>query len=395
MPQEEEGLDSVTEVTQTSWLERIGQSFVGVIIGFVLIVASCVLIFVNEGHAVKVARSLSEGAGLVRTVPADKVDPANDGKLIHLIGMLSASGPVTDADFGMRSTGLRLVRRVEMYQWIEEEESDTKKNLGGSSTTTKTYKYRKDWTDRAVDSSKFKAQSGHGNPQMTWRNRSAVAPNPKLGAFAVPPELLGSFGTEQKMAISDAQAQAVQKRLNRPVQVADGVLYVAQDPSQPNVGDLRVTFSEVPLQTASIVAAQAGPGLAAYRARAGGTVELVAAGAVPAAEMFREAQDDNRTLTWIFRGVLTVAMFIGYCLITGPISTLADVIPLLGDVVRLGTGFIAFLGTVVMAPLLMAIAWFVYRPLVAVAILVVGAGLAYGVLHLSRMRKAAAVSKAA
>ena len=266
--------DSVTQVTETSWLQRIGQSFVGVIVGFVLIIAACVLIFANEGHAVKVARSLSEGAGLVRTVSADKVDPANDGKLVHLIGMLSVAGPATDGDFAVKSAGVRLSRRVEMYQWVEEESSETEKKLGGGTTTTTTYKHTRQWVDHPVDSSKFKQRGNRTNPQMIWRNRSVVAPQPKLGAFAVPPDLLGTFGAEEKLPLGDEQVRAVQKRLNKPAQIVDGVLYVAQDPSQPEVGDFRVTFSEVRLQTVSIVAAQAGPGLAAYRAHAGGTVEL-------------------------------------------------------------------------------------------------------------------------
>lgn len=389
MSQAGDDSDSVTEVTETSWLQRMGQSFAGVAIGFILIVAACVLIFVNEGNAVKTARSLTEGAGLVRTVPADKVDPANDGKLIHVIGMLTTAGPVTDNEFGVKSSGLRLARRVEMFQWKEEEESDTQKKLGGGSTTKTTYKYSKDWDSRPIDSGKFKQRNEHTNPQMTYRNRFVVAPQPRLGAFAVPTELLGNFGAEEKLAVTAEQADALQKKLNKPVQVVDGVLYVAQDPGQPAVGDLRITFSEVRLQTASIAAAQAGSALAAYRAKAGRSVELIEAGAVQAADMFKDAQSDNRTWAWIFRGVLTVAMFAGFCLIMGPIGTLADVIPLLGDVVRIGTGFVAFLGTVILAPLMIAIAWFAYRPVVAILALVVGAVLAYGVIHLSRARAAA------
>ena len=105
--------------------------------------------------------------------------------------------------------------------------------------------------------------------------------------------------------------------------------------------------------------------------------------------MFKEAQDENRLITWLLRAGGVLAMFIGFSLIMGPIGTIADVIPFLGDVVRMGTGLMAFLCTVSVAPVVIAIAWFYYRPLVAVAVLAVGAAVAYGIVHWSRGRAAA------
>jgi hypothetical protein len=389
MAAEEDGPDEVTEVTQTSWLARIGQSFAGVIFGFLLIVAACVLLFWNEGRAVKTARSLTEGAGIVKTVAADTLDPANEGKLIHVMGTLTTAGPATDNEFGMKTSGIRLIRHVEMFQWTEESESDSKKNLGGSETTKTTYKYARAWTDKPVDSSKFKERTGHANPQMAYRGRSTLAPQIKLGVFAVPDSLLRSFGAEEALPATDDQAAALAKRINKPVQVADGVIYIGKDPAQPTVGDFKITFAEVRQQPASIVADQSGASFIPYRTKAGGSVELISAGQVPAADMFNEAQDDNRMWTWLIRAGGILAMFLGFGLIMGPIGVLADVLPILGDVVRAGTGLIGLLCTAVVAPVVIAVAWFAYRPITAVIVLVIGAALAYGAIHLSRMRAAA------
>jgi len=382
--------DEFTEVQSSSWLQRLGQSFAGVLFGILLIIAACVLIFWNEGRAVKTARSLAEGAGLVHTVASDKPDPANDGKLVHMVGQLTTTGPATDPEFGVKSSGVILLRRAEMFQWTEESESDTEKRLGGGETTKTTYKYKRDWNEHPVDSSKFKQRQGHTNPQMTYRTRNVLAPGIRLGAFAVPQSLMHGFGSEQPLSAGDEQVQAVQKRsADKPAQVVDGVLYIGKDTAQPAVGDYRITFREVPQQTASIVARQAGPTLEPYRTQAGGTVALIAAGEVPATDMFKQAQDDNRMWTWLIRAGGVLAMFIGFCLIMGPIGTLADVIPILGDIVRVGTGLIGLLGTAILAPIVIAISWFFYRPVVAVIVLVVGAAIAYGVIHLSRTRRAA------
>jgi Transmembrane protein 43 len=389
MADEESSRDGVTVEQSSSWLQRIGQSFAGVLFGIALLIGACVLLFWNEGRAVKTARSLSEGAGLVHTVASDRAEPGNDGKLVHAIGPLAASGPAVDAEFGMRANGVRLVRRVEMFQWTEESESDSSKRLGGGETTRTTYKYSRAWVDHPVDSSRFHDRQGHGNPQMTWRTRNIAAPNIKLGAFAVPESLYGRFGAEQPLAMSDEQAQAFQKRSGKPAQVTDGVLYVGKDPAQPALGDYRITFAEVPRQTASIVARQAGPTFEPYRTQAGGNVALIAAGEVPAADMFKEAQDDNRMWTWLIRAGGALLVFIGFCLTMGPIGVLADVIPILGDVVRVGTGLTALLLTAVLAPVVIAVSWFWYRPIVAAVVLVVGGALAYGTIHWARVRKAA------
>jgi hypothetical protein len=65
---------------------------------------------------------------------------------------------------------------------------------------------------------------------------------------------------------------------------------------------------------------------------------------------------------------------------------LADVIPPLGAVVGFGTGALAAVLTVLVAPVIIAIAWLFYRPLVGIAILAAGLGLAYGITRLRRSR---------
>jgi hypothetical protein len=392
--------ESVTVEESSSWLQRLGRSLAGIVFGILLVIVACVVLFWNEGHAVKTARSLSEGAGIVKTVAADKPDSTNDGKLVHVIGALTASGPVLDAEFGMKSEGVRLVRNVEMYQWTEDSEQETSKRLGGGETTRTTYKYKRDWADHAVDSSRFHEHSGHTNPHMIWSKRNQAAPNVKLGAFAVPQSMIGRFGDAQPLAVDDAQVQAAKKHTNKDVAVVDGALYVGKDPGQPVVGDYRISYSEVPRQSASVIARQApgqtSPAFEPYRTNAGGTVALITPGEVPAKDMFKEAQDENRMWTWIIRAGGAVGMFIGFCLMMGPLGVLASVIPILGDVVEAGVGVVALLMTAILAPLVIAIAWFVYRPVVAVIVLVVGGALAYGALHWARTRKAArAAPKAA
>jgi len=113
--------DTVTEVTSQSWFSRIGDSFKGIIGGILLILIAVVLLFWNEGRAVKRYKTLQEGRGAVVSVSVTTVDPANEGKLIHVTGTAETDATLTDPIFGISVNAVKLRRSVEMYQWEESE----------------------------------------------------------------------------------------------------------------------------------------------------------------------------------------------------------------------------------------------------------------------------------
>jgi hypothetical protein len=386
---EERGVDQITEVTSTSWFARLGQAVVGVLIGFIFVIVSIGVLFWNEGRAIRTAQGLQEGAGIVRSVPADRVDPANDGRLIHVSGMLSTGGPVSDPDFAVRVAGVRLVRHVEVYQWKEETHSETRTKFGGGEERTTTYKYVRTWSDKPIDSDRFREPRGHTNPVMTYQSRDLVAPGTRLGAFAVPQALLRGFGEPRRLAATDTQVNALQNRVTKPVTANDGVLYVGRDPSEPAIGDMRISFAEVPLQTASVVAAQAGSGFAPFPTRTGTTVELIAAGTVPAKIMFEHAEEENVTMTWVLRLIGVIFMLIGFNFVLRPLAVAGSVIPLLGDVIGAGTFLVALVCTVAIAPIVIAFGWLWYRPLIGIGVLVLGAAATWGLIRLMQTRAAA------
>lgn len=388
MAEEEGRRDEVSEVQRTGWLSRLGHSFVGVLVGLLLIVGSGVLLFWNEGRAIEMAQSLTEGAAVVVEVEAAKLDPANDGRLVYVAGPISVASSISDVDFGVRSNGLRLVRKVEMYQWTEEQHTETHRKLGGAEERVTTWRYTRKWMDHAVDSSKFHERTGHANPAMPYQERNLLAAKPRIGAYALPDTMVNSFGAAKPLPFPDDRAAALERRLRKPVRVVDGGLYIASDPAQPVVGDLRISFSEVPLQEASVIARQSPIGLGPYQTHAGGTVELIMPGRVPSADMFQSAQEANETMTWLIRGAGCLLMFFGFCLILGPLGVLGDLIPVIGDVVRAGAGLVGFLFTVVVAPLIIAVAWLWYRPIVAIGVVVVGALFAWGAIWVARLHKA-------
>jgi len=360
--------ESFTTTSSQSWFSRIGSAMVGLLIGLAMIPGSGVLLFWNEGRAVQTARSLAEGAGLVRSVPAERPDAANEGRLVHVSGPVRmAQAPFdTELDAKPPQGALRLVRSVEMYQWLEENQSETRTRLGGGTETVTTSTYRRGWHEGRVDSSRFRQQDGHQNPPLRYEPRSFSAQGAMLGGFRLSDQQIGSLPADQTLSLPGGGSTR----------------YIGADPDHPRLGDLRISWRYAQPEAVSVIAAQQGNAFGPYATNAGDRLMLTRAGSVPAAAMFQQAQDDNATLTWILRLVGIVVMFIGWALVFNPLKVLADVLPILGSIVGFGTNALAGVLAAVLAPLVIALAWIFYRPVVGIVVLAAGLALAYGITRL-------------
>jgi hypothetical protein len=57
------------------------------------------------------------------TVDASSVDPANEGKLVHLTAKAVTDETLADDMFGVSANAIKLRRNVEMYQWKEKQKN--------------------------------------------------------------------------------------------------------------------------------------------------------------------------------------------------------------------------------------------------------------------------------
>ncbi len=74
---------------------------------------SVVVLGWNEGRSIAQMRGLSEGARIVVSAPLAGIDPANEGRLIHLSGLLSVEGRRTDPLSGVSAEGVSLKRSID------------------------------------------------------------------------------------------------------------------------------------------------------------------------------------------------------------------------------------------------------------------------------------------
>lgn len=387
---------SYTETTSRSWFARIKDALFKIVVGLILLVVAAVLLFWNEGRAIKTYRALVEGAGLVISVAAETPDPANEGKLVHISGTVVPGGVAEDPQFAIEADGaVGLSRSVEMYQWVQKEESKTEKSIGGSEETVTTYSYSKEWKTSRVKSEDFKKPDGHENPEMALSSETFQIPDARVGGFTVSGDAVAPLGASQPLRLSDEEAARFAEYFGTlPVTAQNGGIYAGENPTRPAVGDLKISYSRADLKEASFVARQSGDTLTDYTTSNEQTIFLSASGKVSAADLFKQAEETNAIITWLVRAVGIVCLFIGFSMIFSILGVLGDLIPIVGSIISFGTTTIAFLLAIIIGPFIIAIGWFAYRPLLALAI--IGSSLAVaGIVWALKRNRAAPASAAA
>ena len=377
--------DSFSEMSSTSWFGRIGGAFKGIVFGLVLMAVAFGLLFWNEGRAVKQYKTLQEGGGMVRSVALDKVDPGNEGRLVHVAGRAVTEATLADQELGVRAQAIGLIRDVEMYQWKESKRSETKKKFGGGEETVTTYSYAKEWEKKIINSGNFKKPEGRSNPtRMAYESKTTLADDVRLGAFRLPDFLVRKIGNETSLALGPdlKPPPNLQGKIHRQ---ANG-FYLGADPATPQIGDLRIQYRVILPVDISLVARQAGPSFEPYKTSAGGTIELLETGIHAADTMFQKAQQSNTLMTWGLRGGGFLLMMIGVNLILAPLAVFADVVPAIGSLIGAGAKLISALLAGILSLITIGIAWFVYRPLIGIAFAVVAGALLVPIFR--KMKKA-------
>lgn len=385
-------MDEFTEYEEQGWFSRIMESIKSVAIGGVMFLVAFPLLFANEGCAVKTAKSLEEGAAAVVSVKSNaKVDPQYEGKLVHMTGNAVAQAPLKDPALGVQASAIKLSRNVEMYQWVETKKTKTKKKAGGKKVKKTTYSYKKDWADSFHDSSHFKKKKGHTNPgDMPYKKDEWHSKSVKFGAFDLPETLVSKIHKYEDFPVNKEMLAALPADLKHNAKISGNSIYVGHDPKNPIIGDLRITYKVVKSdQPVSIVAQQMGSSFTKYQTEAGNAIALLDTGKVTADKMFADAQAANTMMTWIVRIAGMAMMFFGIMMVFKPLVVVADVVPLVGDMLELGIGLFAGLAAFGLSFLTISIAWIFYRPLIGIPLLLLAIGGLAAAFVMGKKKKAA------
>jgi hypothetical protein len=371
---------------------RSGGSVVGAILGLFMVLGSCGLLWWNEWRAVQTTKALEEGERAVVSVESTSVDPAHDGHLIHTSGDALTQETLKDSLFGIQFTtqgdALRLQRKVEMYQWEERSSSSSSSN-----SNSRTYSYSKVWQDSLISSSSFH-HSGYNNPsQMPFPQETFDAQHIRLGAFSLSPSLIRALDAWRPFLIdntSESNALGFTK-------TADNTFYKGRNANDPEIGDVRVSFSFVPPGPVSVVARQDGSSFSPYTSANGREVELLEHGTVSAQTMFAHAHSDNTVLTWVLRFVGWLFCLIGFVFALSILRVLTSMLPFVDGIVGAGIGLVSFVVASALSLVVVAVAWLLYHPVAGLILLAVAAAICFPLVRkgVKAARSAAASSLSA
>ncbi|MFN3191372.1 MAG: TMEM43 family protein [Aureliella sp.] len=348
--------------------KRIGGVILGCGIGFVLVAASVGLLSWNEYRTIHRSRGLAEANRDATSLPAQQpADPRLKGKLVHLTGTTQTEDALQDPVFGVRKNAVHLRRRVEMYQWNEDEET----NREGHTT----YSYDLRWMEGRIASEEFHDSVSHENPTLDFRSEKWSAGVTRLGAFQLNRRLQEKMDRWQDEAVTEVLLREIlQEKFESNCAFEDNTLFWNQKrkpiPSDPVLGDLRIRFDFVPDGDVSVLAALQGETFAEYRTSNGEPLEDLYSEVLTLNEFIGKLRTANTLFAFALRIGGCVFCCAGIGLVLGPIRAVFGWVPLLGDIAGGLVALVAVTSGLILSLLTIAIAWLAVRPLLAGALLV-------------------------
>ncbi|XP_041837022.1 transmembrane protein 43 [Melanotaenia boesemani] len=365
----------VSVKSNPGFLERLGETAGGTVVGIGLFFLSIYVLFTNEGRALQTASSLDEGLSQVVLLgPYSSLELQNNNHLVHLSARLHTLQPLHDPNYRVVVQAVKLRREVEMYQWVEYSESRDYQENGETKTET-TYTYNTEWKSELINSRHFDKEIGHQNPSaMAVESVTVVAPEVRVGPFILSKGLVEQISNFQTLSLRDFPVFNLDPFLS----IDDDYFYHTQYPRRPEVGDVRVRFSFAglsgenshlgPPQTVSIVAMQRDEQLMPFKTKSGDFLEILYLEELSAEEVFAREHQYNSMKTWGLRAAGWLLMFLSIQMTTRIIHTLVDWIPILGELVSVGLKIFALCVSSSLSLLVIGVGWLFYRPLVAVAL---------------------------
>jgi len=353
----------------------IAENFWRLLIGIVLFSVSIAFIFMFENNSVKQSDARQEGVSQVVSISAFEPDQSNDGKLVHLSGEIKTQHPISDSIFGVSAASLWLKRTVEMYQWKEDVTGKKRRVYG----------YKGVWSEKPINSQSFWKSKQHVNPPMPYQTARYRSLTASIGSFSLSESLMKRL--ESYSAYPLQNLNEVPPAIKANAKLYQGRLYLAANPVQPAIGDIRIYFEIVPLMPVTIVSQQKGTSFTPYPAKSGAPFEMARPGTVSVKAMFNDEEEAGVAVLWGFRGFGFLLNLIGLFLLFKVLRQLDKNIPVLGDLVRADSFLVTATASLALCALTVGLAGILVTPFMGIVTLTLSAALFFMAAKKSKAEK--------
>ena len=351
-------------VVKKTFGSRFKNSISGVLVGLLLIIIGIVMLACNEKNALKNKKDAIELRKNYVEVVSDQVDTENNGNLVVTSGKLVWSpSNATDKIFGVTYNTPVLERKVEIYEWVEE---STETN---DSTT---YSYSKSWNNSIVNSNNFHKKEGHTNPTaMPYENDEVTADTLTIGAYSLTSIFVGKLNAGEDLLDLSAATVPVGYRVD------GNYITNSADLSNPQVGDVRISFKYGDYKDVTVMGKLNGSRIESYKTKKGSSITSMMHGILSGDEVITSIENANNAMKWIMRILGTILIIIGLNALAGPITNLTSYVPILGSIFNGAVGLVMFILGLAISLVVIAISWFVVRPILSILLIAVVVGLVY------------------
>ncbi len=322
----EPAVGSDDEVTVRGAGDKIVDSFKGILVGIVCFIASWAVLWCG-------ATRTEQGKIYQKAVP---VEGAKEGSLVYITG-IPAADEIGDGDLLKKGKYLKVKKEIQYYAVKSTKKSETKKE-GTKDVTRSWYEYSLEWTSspspieeqgktRWKDFAKAnKLQEGMTNPTVSEDDKKA-----------------GPIYT------SSCKVNDYSIAINKDVEFMSGskeldAVYLKGDKDKPKVGDKRVKYSAYPSDIQYTFSGD-------LKGKTIGTHLVDNKGQIVATsgdfnQLVGEKKSEDRMMWWVMLIIGFILMSVGLNGMVGPITTLLDFIPYVGE---FGASAIRFVLTLVAA----------------------------------------------
>ncbi|CAO1429970.1 unnamed protein product [Diamesa serratosioi] len=289
-------------------LQEYKNAWLTATIGIILSIVGSGVLYLNEGRAYKVNIALAEALKETISIIPDYYQRDSsaksvnyEGKLIHVVNLLSVGEPLTDHVYNIQVQAVKLKKIVEMYQWHE----DSTENKFAEDETTKNYFYFKEWSGKPIDSRSFYLP-GHTNPKtFPAQTQTLVAEHAFLGNFELSEDVKDMIKTFIDIT-SDTRPD------DTYIKMHSGIYYHTDDLFDLKVGDIRIKFQFAGLEGDyyTIVGRLQQGKIVPFVSKLNKKVLLLAKGELTMEAIFKQEHHSVRLKTWTVRGFGFLMIFV-------------------------------------------------------------------------------------
>ncbi len=369
--------DQYTETTTKNWGQRLSGSFKGLLGGLIMFIASFAVLYWNEGRV-----DVSNIAKKAIEIDPAKTSREADGKLVAAFGDLTTDETLDDT-YLKEGDYLVLIRKVEMYAWVQHSKSKTEKKIGGSEVTKTTYTYKKEWTENPSSSEDFKVPRGHYNPPLDFNSERFSVNKAKIGNYEIDIKEI-SLPAVYEDVVLDTSNVIIDKDVrligNKYLFKGEGSL------SQPDVGNVRISYSYIPnpLKDVTVFGKLnvSSKRITPFYGKKDAKLYRVFKGTKDSA--ISTMKKEHTVMMWIFRILGFLLMWFGLMALFGPIVTFLDVLPILGSIGRAGISIVTFIIAFVLSILTIIISMILHSFIAMIVVLVL---VVAGIIFFIKTRK--------